>query len=125
MHSQNVTISADVYSLGAVLIGLFGGKPILENVSSYTIMCQVTEKGAQPKIDHLPPSIQDIAKRCLCHTAMAYYIRELQGAFTCTMHTCSMIFCIIIMHFGTKCAVLTKETYCHTLPAPRSWHGEG
>ena len=63
---ENVTISADVYSLGAVFIELFGGKPIWEKVSSYAIMCQVTVKGALPKIDHLPPSIQDIVKRCLC-----------------------------------------------------------
>ena len=66
LMGENVTVSSDVYSLGAILTELFGGKPIWENLSSYAIMCQVTVKEAVPKIDHLPPSIQAIVRRCLC-----------------------------------------------------------
>lgn len=60
-----MTVSADIYSLGAILTELFGGKPVWENVSSYAIMCQVTVKGKMPKTDHLPPSILP-SKKCLC-----------------------------------------------------------
>ena len=66
LKGENVTVSTDIYALGAILTELFGGKPLWENVSRYAIMCQVSVKGKMPKIDHLPSSVQTIVKRYLC-----------------------------------------------------------
>ena len=42
LKGENVTVSTDIYALGAIVTELFGGKPLWENVSSYAIMCQVS-----------------------------------------------------------------------------------
>ena len=66
LKGENVTVSADIYALGAILTELFGGKLLWENVSSYAIMCQVSVKGKMLKIEHLPSPVQIIVKKCLC-----------------------------------------------------------
>ena len=66
LRGDDVTCSADIYALGAILTKLFGGKPIWGNLSSYAIMCKVSVKGAMPKIDHSPLSIKKIVNMCLC-----------------------------------------------------------
>ena len=63
LMGEDMTISTDVW---AILMELFGGKSIWENISTYATMCQVSVKGIMPKTDHLPPSIQNIVKKCLC-----------------------------------------------------------
>ena len=64
LMGEAMTISTDVYALGAILTELFGGKPIWENISQ--LCAKVSVKGIMPKTDHLPPSIQNIVKKCLC-----------------------------------------------------------
>lgn len=66
LKGESMSISSDIYALGAVMTELFGGKPIWENMSSHTIILNVAIKGIMPNIDHLSQPIKDIVRGCLC-----------------------------------------------------------
>ena len=53
---------ADVYGFGAVLIELFGEKPVWERLNPYLT---IVINGEIPDYGHLPHSIQSICSDCL------------------------------------------------------------
>ena len=60
LKGESISISSDVYSLGAVLTELFGGRPIWPNI------LKVAVEGVMPTTSHLPEPIQSVVQRCLC-----------------------------------------------------------
>ena len=61
-----MSVSVDIYALGAVLTEFFGGKPIWQNMSSHAIIYKVAIEGTMPMTDHSPKSIRNVVRRCLC-----------------------------------------------------------
>ena len=63
LKGEKMSTLSDVYSLGAVMTELFGGKPIWSNMSSHTIIVKVAIQG---EMSHLPTKVKSIAASCLC-----------------------------------------------------------
>jgi len=57
-----MSISCDVYALGAVLTELFGMKPIWEEQTNCSIIYLVAHQGQMPN----PADVQAIVNLCLC-----------------------------------------------------------
>lgn len=66
---MHVGPASDVYAVGAVLVELFGGKPVWSEVNNFAIINLVANKMMMPDIDHLPPDIRNIVSVCLCPVA--------------------------------------------------------
>ena len=66
LKGETMSVSSDIYSLGAVFTELFGKRPIWSNMSHHTIILRVAVEGVMPDITHLPQPIQAIVMRCLC-----------------------------------------------------------
>ena len=65
LRAEVVDQGADVYAFGAVLIELFGEKPLWEGLNPYQIIVKVVINGEVPNYGHLPHSIQLICSDCL------------------------------------------------------------
>ena len=66
LKGESIGVSCDVYALG-VLTKLFGKQPLWDKMAPHTIMYKVAVEGVFPKTEHLPDSICNVAKHCLCY----------------------------------------------------------
>lgn len=54
LRGEDLTISCNVYVLGALLTELFGMRPIWEKQTNHTIIYNVAHLGKVPAYDHIP-----------------------------------------------------------------------
>ena len=66
MRGGKITTAVDVYAVGGVLVELFSGKPLYDNIHPHAIMYQVTVENKFPDVSHVVPSIKKIVENCLC-----------------------------------------------------------
>ena len=69
LRNEGVDEKADVYAMGAVLIELFGEKPLWPPLSWYQIMYRVSVEGQFPTCAHLPQPLQKVCGMCLTNKA--------------------------------------------------------
>ena len=66
LRGEVITTAVDVYSLGGILMELFSGLPLYENMDSHTIMFHVAVKNIFPDASKVPHPVQQIVSQCLC-----------------------------------------------------------
>ena len=64
LRNEGLGLPSYVYAIGAVLVVLFGEKPVWPGLSPYQIMCKVAVCNERPATAHLPQAFQDICNEC-------------------------------------------------------------
>ena len=65
LRAEAIDMGADVYAFGALLIEVFGEKPIWEGLTPYQIIVKVAINGEYPDYMRLPTNIQVICSMCI------------------------------------------------------------
>ncbi len=64
LKGEECGIKSDIYALGCMLVEVFGGIAVWENLPPHTIILKVAG-GSFPSVLHLPMEIQNITDLCL------------------------------------------------------------